>query len=101
MTRFDILAILAAQSRPISCKRLAELTGLARWYRRSFQADLATRLRRLYRWGLLHRWQAGKAFFGTRRGYLWSVTQRGRARLEWARQRDLVELLKASFRRTC
>ena len=50
MPRFDILAILAEQSRPISCKRIAELTGRRGWYRRSFQADLATRLRRLYRW---------------------------------------------------
>src|SRR6266536_2149689 len=36
---------LAAQSRPICCARIAELTGKCGWHRRSFQADLATRLR--------------------------------------------------------
>jgi hypothetical protein len=89
MTRFDILAILAAQSNPIPCKRIAELTGKRRWYRRSFQADLATRLRRLYRWGLLHRWRAADGPFGHARAkYLWSLSwslsPRGRERLEWA-----------------
>jgi repressor of nif and glnA expression len=86
MTRFDILAILAAQTRPISCKRIAELTGKRGWYRRSFHADLATRLRRLYRWGLLHRWRAAGGHFGERRAtYLWSLSQRGLERLEWSR----------------
>jgi len=90
MTRFDILAILAKQSRPISCKRLAELTGTRRWYRRSFRADLATRLRRLYRWGLLHRWRvADGPFWDGRATYLWSLSQRGRERLEWAVQAGL------------
>ena len=85
MTRFDILAILAAQTRPISCKRLAELSGERRWYRRSFQADLATRLRRLYRWGLLHRWRARDGSLGNARAkYLWSLSPRGRSRLDWA-----------------
>jgi hypothetical protein len=91
MTRFDILAILAAQSRPISCARLAELTARRGWYRRSFHADLATRLRRLYRWGLLHRWLAAERPAGAARAkYLWSITRRGRDRLEWGlRQRQL------------
>jgi hypothetical protein len=84
MTRFDILAIFATQSRPISCKRLAELTQRPASYRRSFQADLATRLRRLYRWGLRHRWSA---FSGRRAIYLWSFSQRGRERLAWATPR--------------
>src|SRR5437762_12142026 len=85
MTRFDILAILAEQSHPISCKRLAELTGKRGWYRRSFQADLATRLRRLYKWGLLHRWQTAYGFFrGGRAKYRWSLSPRGKSRLEWA-----------------
>ena len=85
MTRFDILAILADQSRPISCKRRAELNGKRGWYRRSFQADLATRLRRLYRWGLLRRWKTAEAPFTDGRAiYLWSLSQRGRERLEWA-----------------
>lgn len=85
MTRFDILAILAAESHPISCARLAELTGRRGWYRRSFQADLATRLRRLYRWGLLQRWKTAEGPFADGRAiYLWSLSQRGRERLEWA-----------------
>jgi repressor of nif and glnA expression len=87
MTRFDILAILAAQSRPISCKRIAELTGKRGWYRRSFQADVATRLRRLYRWGLLQRWRVADGHFSDGRAiYLWSLSQRGLERLEWARR---------------
>jgi hypothetical protein len=89
MTRFDILAILAAQSHPISCARLAELTGECRSYRRSFHADLGTRLRRLYRWGLLHRWQA---FNGRRATYLWSLSERGRERLDWAKSRTYEDV---------
>jgi hypothetical protein len=89
MTRFDILAILATQSHPISCARIAELTQIRGQYRRSFQADLATRLRRLRKWGLLKRWQARKAHFGAGRSkYLWSITQRGQERLAWASASD-------------
>jgi len=85
VTRFDILAILADQSRPISCARIAELTANRGWYRRSFQADLATRLRRLYRWGLLHRWRVAEGPFWDRRAiYLWSLSRRGLERLKWA-----------------
>jgi hypothetical protein len=82
MTRFDILAILAAQPRPITCKQLAELTGKRGWYLRPFQADLATRLRRLRKWGLLKRGRARKKPFGAGRArYLWSITRRGLERL--------------------
>jgi hypothetical protein len=89
MTRFDILAILAAQSRPISCRSIAKLAGKRGWYGRSFQADLATRLRRLYRWGLLHRWRvADGPFWDQRAIYLWSLSQRGRERLKWAAMWD-------------
>jgi repressor of nif and glnA expression len=86
MTRFDILAILESQSRPISCAQIAELTQIRGWYRR---ADLATRLRRLRKWGLLKRWQARKAHFGAGRSkYLWSITRRGQQRLAWATAGD-------------
>jgi hypothetical protein len=95
MTRFDILAILATQSRPVSCARIAELTGKRGWYRRSFHADLATRLRRLYRWGLLHRWRvADEPFDYTRAKYLWALSQRGRERLEWAVKSQAADSLR-------
>lgn len=84
ITRFDILAILATQSRPISCARIAELTWMHGRHGRSFHADLATRLRRLRRWGLLKRWSARAPVLGASRAkYLWSITQRGRERLAW------------------
>ena len=101
MTRFDLLAILETQSSPISCARIAVLSGSRRCHRRSFQADLATRLRRLYRWGLLRRRDVSKRNFlggwGKRPKYLWSISARGRERLAWARRRNLVELFKQAF----
>jgi hypothetical protein len=101
MTRFDLLAILERQMQPISCAQIAKLTGQRRYYSRSFQADSATRLRKLNRWGLLRcRRIYRRRLWGSRhRGprYLWSLSRRGRARLEWARRRDLVELFKQAF----
>jgi hypothetical protein len=46
MTRFNILAIIAGQNQPI-----AKLSGRRGWDTRSFRASLATRLRKLWRWG--------------------------------------------------
>ena len=71
MTRFDLLAILETQMQPISCAQIAKLTGQSRCYSRSFRADLATRLRTLYRWGLLRR----RRIYRRR---LWGSRYRGR-----------------------
>jgi hypothetical protein len=99
MTRFDLLAILDAQTRPISCARIAELSGRRGWYRRSFQADLATRLTKLYRWGLLRRQNVSdRRSRGGRAKYLWSLSERGRTRLEWAQGRHFVEVFKQAIR---
>jgi hypothetical protein len=98
MTRFDLLAILDAQARPISCARIAELNGWRDWYRRSFQADLATRLRKLYKWGLLRRRNvSARRLWGGRAKYLWSISERSRARLEWAQGRYFVEVFKQAM----
>src|SRR6266478_4448644 len=99
MTRFDLLAILDAQTHPISCARIAEISGRRDWYRRSFQADLATRLRKLYRWGLLRRRSvSGGRSWSRRAKYLWSISERGRTRLEWAQGRHFVEVIKQAIR---
>jgi hypothetical protein len=98
MTRFDLLGILERQSQPISCARIAVLTGVRGCHSRSFQADLATRLRWLYRWGLLRRRNvSNRRGWGKRPKYLWTLSVRGRTRLEWARRRDLVDSFKQAL----
>lgn len=87
MTRFELLALLAGQNEAISCNRIAEISGQRSWYRRSFRASLASRLRRLRRWGLVRRRLApylrpAHARTGI---YLWRISSRGRKRLQWAR----------------
>jgi hypothetical protein len=92
MTRFQILAIIAGQNQALTCAEIAELSGRPGWYTRSFRASLATRLRKLWKWGLLrrdlHPWN--RAAHSRQRPYAWRLSARGRQRLSWARSEGKV-----------
>jgi DNA-binding IclR family transcriptional regulator len=92
MTRFEILNLVSNFPTPVSCKDLAKSTGLPNFHTRSFQASLATRLRRLKNHGLLRvdGHKSGLFFRSKRRLNHWSITKRGRDRLAWAKSEKLV-----------
>ncbi len=92
MTRFDILRLISNFLTPVTCKELAKSTGLPNLHTRSFQASLATRLRKLQVYGLLRRkrYRPGFIFRGRREVNHWSLTQKGRDRLAWAESKNLV-----------
>ena len=88
MSRFVILALLARMNRAVTCVELARLCGLPGWFTRSFRASLNSRLRRLRRWGLVKRklvpWlKPARASCGV---YVWTISERGKLRLQWARK---------------
>jgi len=92
MTRFNILAIIAGQNQPLTCAEIAKLSGRPCWYTRSFQASLATRLRKLWKWGLVrrkvHPWN--RPAHSRERPYVWALSARGRDRVSWARSKGKV-----------
>jgi hypothetical protein len=92
MTRFEILRLISNFITPVTCKDLAKSTGFPNSRTRSFQASLATRLRRLRSHGLLQRgrYKSGLIFRSKRRLNHWSITQRGKDRLAWAKSKNLV-----------
>jgi hypothetical protein len=92
MTRFQILDLIGRQSKPLSCKELASLTGTWKWDKRAFRASFATRLKRLWGYGLLLR-QINPALrpAHSRTGvYVWSLSLRGQKRLAWAKSKGFV-----------
>ncbi len=91
MTRFDILAILAGQNRGITCREIAELSGQTLFGTRSFRASLNSRLRRLWRWGLVRREmrQELRPRHARTGVYVWDLSARGRQRLAWAQGRGI------------
>lgn len=92
MTRFEILRQFSTYITPVSCKDFAKRTGDPNAHTRSFQASLATRLRRLRAYGLLRRetYKSGLIFRSKRRIHHWSITSRGRDRLAWAKSNGEV-----------
>lgn len=92
MTRFEILREFSTYVTPVTCKDFAKGTGDPKAHTRSFQASLATRLRRLRTHGLLRRatYKSGLVFRSKRRLHHWSITSRGRDRLAWAKSKGKV-----------
>ena len=92
MTRFQLLAVFADFILPKSCAEVAKHINQTRSQSRAYRADLATRLRRLWSYGLLHRDQRLGWFFpkSKRKTYFWSITQKGVERLKWARTQGKV-----------
>lgn len=93
LSRFRLLELIAAHERGFTCSALAKLTHLPGWYTRSFRASLGTRLRRLWRWGLLQRRleRSHRTRHARRKGvFVWTITAKGMSRLQWARTRRLV-----------
>jgi len=93
VSRFRILALLSGSVVGLTCLELAQRTGKANSATRSFRASLATRLRHLRRYGLVDFYYC-KLFrprrsrrIGVRR---WRLTDRGRKRLDWAREQGRV-----------
>jgi DNA-binding HxlR family transcriptional regulator len=87
MTRFEILRHISKSLTPVTCKDLAKITGNPKAHTRSFQASLATRLRKLSAYGLLRRqiYKSGFLLRSKRKIHHWSITQRGIDRLSWAK----------------
>lgn len=92
MTRFEILREFSKYFSPVTCKDFAKGTGNPKAHTRSFQASLATRLRRLRAYGLLRSatYKSGLIFRSKRRLHHWSITARGRDRLAWAESEGKV-----------
>ena len=84
LSRFRILELLSVSGGSgISCTQLAKSTGIKGYWTAAFCWGLAGRLHRLIRWGLVSR--------GTRFGKpVYSLTDRGRSRLIWARGKGLL-----------
>jgi hypothetical protein len=92
MTRFEILGLFTAFLTPVTCKELAKHTRHPNSHTRSFQASFATRLRRLKSYGLLQRkrYRSGFIFRSKREFYHWTLTEKGKDRLAWAKSRGFV-----------
>jgi len=93
LSRFRILELISTRQSGMTCSDLAKLTRLSGWYTRSFRASLGTRLRRLWKWGLLLRRmeRSYRVRHSRRKGvFVWSITAKGMSRLQWARTRQLV-----------
>jgi hypothetical protein len=92
-SRFRILELLSATDGALTCSELAKRSGQAGFWTRSFRASLATRLRRLRRWGLVwrHRERWGRPARSRRAGiYRWRISRRRLARLGWAKEKGLL-----------
>lgn len=93
MDRFKLLYHLSKSSVlpgffiPISCAELAKRTGDTQFSTRSGRANLATRLRRLWLYGLVHRRKdrSRRPPGGGPGVYLWTITEKGLRRLSWAK----------------
>jgi len=92
MTKFEILDLISSYFTSATCNELAKRTSHPNSHKRSFQAGFATRLRRLHTQGLLRRkrFRPGLIFRSRREVNHWSITDRGRARLAWAKSKGLV-----------
>jgi len=93
LTRFRLLELIASRQSGFTCYELAGQTRCPGWYKRSFRASLGTRLRRLWRWGLLHRRleRSYRPRHGKHSGvFVWTITRKGMERLRWARSRNRV-----------
>jgi hypothetical protein len=89
MTRFQILELISGQNRPLTCEEIAKLSGHPTGYSRSFYASVASRLRRLWRLGLLCRdSRPSRRLRGS--VYVWTLSERGKERLLWARSQGKV-----------
>jgi hypothetical protein len=93
ISRFWILLVLSEAFFGLTCREIAKKTGKERWHTRSFRASLATRLRRLRTLGLVQR-NLDRVFRPARSRrvgiYRWSISDRGRQRLLWAKSKKLV-----------
>jgi hypothetical protein len=94
MDRFGILHQLSKNClipgfyTPISCSELAKRIGIPQFRTASGRANLATRLRRLRAYGLVHR-RMDRSQRPARGGpgvYLWSISSKGLQRLSWAKK---------------
>lgn len=93
LSRFTILELLSKSFFGLTCQGLAERAGQEQWNTRSGRASLATRLRRLRSFGLVYRELDGlsRPARSRREGvYRWRISERGRCRLKWARDNELV-----------
>ena len=92
MTKFEILDLISSRLIAVTCKELAKSTGRPNSHKRSSQASFATRLRRLHSQGLLRRkrFRPGLVFRSRREVNHWSITDRGRDRLAWAKSKGLL-----------
>ena len=93
LSRFQILELLTQHDRGISTRELAEMSRCPGWYSRDFRASLHARLRKLWRYGLvkrrLNRWL--RPYHARCGVYLWTISTRGKVRLEWAKQKSLLD----------
>ena len=93
LSRFRILELLSEGLFGFTCIQLAKRSGLGGWEARSFQASLATRLRRLRALGLVNREldKFARTNHSRRIGvFRWRISERGAQRLEWAKSKELV-----------
>lgn len=93
MSRFRILKLISDAIFGLTCFELAQRSGQDHWNTRSFQASLATRLRRLRDSGLIKPGldRSSRPPRARRKGvYRWRITRRGIARLAWAKAQRLV-----------
>jgi hypothetical protein len=93
LSRFRILELLSGALFGLTCSGLAERTGQQNSGTRSFQASIATRLRRLRRLGLVRcdLDRLSRPAHSRRVGvYRWRLTGRGSDRLSWARSKKLI-----------
>src|SRR6266568_3219771 len=93
LSRFRLLELVSTHESGLTCKDLAALSRNPCWYRRSFRASLGTRLRRLWKWGLLQRRleRSYRTRHASQEGvFVWTITAKGESRLQWARTRRLV-----------
>jgi hypothetical protein len=96
MDRFTLLhylsknCVLPGFPVAITCAELANRIGDAQFSTPSGRANLATRLRRLWTYGLVRR-KTDKSRRPARGGpgvYLWSITEKGLQRLSWAKKHN-------------
>lgn len=94
MTRFEILDQMADYLVPVTCAEFAKRSGHPKAHTRSFQASMATRLRRLKAYGLVRTEGFGWAWRpisrSKRRINYWFITRKGRDRLAWAKSEGKI-----------
>ena len=84
MTRFELLNLLAQQQRPVKLKVLAALAGT---WRKIDTDSMRIQLRRMHRWGLVHR----RRIPFSARSFNYQISMKGRERLIWARRKGLLD----------